>query len=135
MIQIVTQNSVLSQNWVECTGCTPKSLWLCARCARTAPRLRAQRRVVAHWAPCLGHVVGRVASRVARSRCHVAALLPSPWSQYKKLYRDSIPVVRTASRVTRAQRHVVALYRSLATSYRDTKGRPPVTIQKLYHEP
>ena len=77
MIQTVTQNSVLSQNWVGCTGCTPNRPLLHAHCAQ-AGRVAAMSwavsqpvpdRIVALPRPCRGRVVActdSVAGRVAR---------------------------------------------------------------------
>ena len=75
MIQTVTVNSALSQNWVECIARTPK--------AQAARMLRQGQAHAAHWAPCHGavlwppssHVTGRVVAYWASYRapsCHVA---------------------------------------------------------------
>ena len=45
MSQTVTQNSVLSQNWVKCTVCTPMAQAACWA-----------GRIMVHQAPCHGHV-------------------------------------------------------------------------------
>ena len=117
MIQTVTQNSTLSQNWDECT---PK-----AQVARTLPCR------IAHWAvswPPSGRVAGvscRVAARcsavsrahsaVSRAPCHI--LSPCPLSRYKTSYRDTrVHVARVAALLLRimvrccviSQRRVVA---------------------------
>ena len=110
-------------------------------CARTATRSRALHCVVAHWAPyrgawasCRGCVVahtGCVAGRVARS---ATRRVVAPRSRYKNCI-----TTQSLSRVSQRSRAVsqgaAALYRSLVAPYHDTKGRPPVTIQKLFRDP
>ena len=103
MTQTVTQNSSLSQNWVECIGCTPKEPRPGALCSCTTPRLCAQRRVVAYRASCCGCVSGRVAC----ARCCIATFLPLPLGHDIKnciatqsLLRTLRVVLRTLPRVS-----------------------------------
>ena len=93
MIQTLTQNSVLSQNWV---GCTPKE-----------PRLRAHCAQAAHWAPCLGSPPSMSQCALAVSRAVPRAVSSLLGHNTKKLYRNSILVVRAAVRVVVLLRRVV----------------------------
>ena len=104
----MTQNSALSQNWVECTGCTPKGPWPRAPCARTAPRPRAQHRVVARTRP--------YRSRARSCRARTLPCRRPLQSRYKNcIMTQTLP---------RACRSVPTPYRSLAAPYYDTKVAP-----------
>ena len=131
---------------------TPKEPKLHAHCARTAPKPRVQRRVVAHWALYLGvgasipdRVVvrtGRVEGRVAR---YAARRVIAPRSRYKnciatqsllralRIVSHALP--RVSQRSCAISQGSTGLYHSLDVPYRDTKGHSPVTIQKLYRDP
>ena len=136
MIQTVTQNSALSQNWVECTGCTPK-----AQAARTAPRHRARRLVVLHWASYRG-ALGALSWRLSSvswsccsahwlcSRAHARAVTPCRSSPVtiQKLYRgieSSCRVHYTSCRSAHwpCHRVHVAMSPSATFSYRSAAAR------------
>ena len=104
----MTQNSVLSQNWVKCTGCTPKGPRPRACCAQAARMLLPGRAQVARWAPCRG-------------------------AQGTVSWPPSGCVTGVSCRVTVLTRCVAALCRALLPC-RDTKAAPPFAIQKLYHD-
>ena len=113
MIQTVTQNSALSQNWVECTVHTPM-----AQAARTTPKPRARRalgavswRVERHIVVVPGRVAPRARHVTALCRthcCSVSTQRSLPFFAIQKFYRD----IELMSRAV-----------SLA---------PPVMIQSLY---
>ena len=103
MIQTVTQNSALSQNWVECTGCTLKGPRPHARCAHITPRPCAcrvlgvvswctGRRVVALLRPCHRRVLPcRCAHARFRASCRNvwACRVAAPLSRHKESCRDT----------------------------------------------
>ena len=111
MIQTVTVNSALSQNWVGYTVRTPK-----AQAERT---LRPGRALSAVSQRALGRVPRRVAGRVAaRTGCvagRVARRVIAPRSRYKICIATQILATRTACRVVARTSRVAA----------------PVTIQKI----
>ena len=111
MSQTVTQNSVLSQNWVGCTGCTPNGPWLRAHYACTTPRSVVLHCVVAHICDLSWSCLGRVATCGQPCRRHVAALMrvlarrvAAPLGHDTSLYRNIAPCR--------------ASYRAHATPYR-----------------
>ena len=131
MTQTVTQNSVLSQNWVKCTVCTHP--W---------PRLRAG--LAMSW-PCHRLVVARTRALTHRvaELCHDTRPCHRPLPvTIQNLYHDPSPYrARTAHRVTCAATHFTAPntvswriatpYRSPGALYRDP-GAVQLTIQTLY---
>ena len=138
MIQTVTQNGALSQNWVKSTGCTPKG----PRATRT---LRPDRLYAARWALCrvaLSAVSwppsGRVSGRVAR---YATGSVITPWSRYKICITTQFPAARTTRRVARLAACVTALLRRVARRWepchrpcRDTKAAPPPQYKTLYRD-
>ena len=137
MIQIVTQNSVLSQNWAECTVYTPMAQAAHAQrpdYAHSAVSWCTRRRVVV--------MPGRVAARtgcvsgcVTRARCRVVA----PFSQATKIISRPKPCLAPCCARCRACRSVPAscrrvLLRSIAASGTpccDARPAPPVMIQSF----
>ena len=121
MIQIVTVNSALSQNWVGCIVRTPKAQsarTLCPGCA-----------LAVRWAPCrgtLGAVSWLPSCRVA---VHTRVVAPccSPLVVIQKLCRDA------GVHAARAQRCVIACMRALRRGVA-AHVATPVTIQNLYHD-
>ena len=137
MIQTVTQNGALSQNWVKCTRCTPKG----PRATRT---LRLDRLQAARWALCrvaLSVVSwppsGRVAGRVA---CYATGSVVAPWSRYKICITTQFPAERTTRRVARlaaCRVHCGVCHRaptSCRSPCRDTKAAPPPQYKTLYRD-
>ena len=121
----MTQNSVLSQNWVRFTWCTPKD----PGCARTVPRPCAQCRVVAR--------IGRVAGCVA----HTLLCRRPLRSRYKNCIATQTLSCAVSRVLPRVSQHSCAMslgtatpYHSLTAPYRDTKWSPPATIQNLYRD-
>ena len=121
----MTQNSVLSQNWV---GCTPNG----PSCAHTVPRPYARRRVVAHPRPYRGPLLDRVTGAPCRVvvgtgalACRIATSVPA----IQKLYRDIKPLSYALSCVSQRpcaiSQGAAAPYHSFAALYRDPKVAPP----------
>ena len=101
-----------------------------------------------HWAPYNGRVAACIGC-VARCATHCVV---APRSRYKNCIatQSLLCALRAVSRAlpcvlqcscaisqgaATLYRNLAALYHSLAALYRETKGRPLVMIQKLYHDP
>ena len=117
----MTQNSVLSQNWVRCTGCTPNRPWLRA-C--TAPRQchgAHWRRVMAAPWPCrsLWSALSWPCRRCVTARTRaLARLVAAPLGHDTSLYRNTTPCRAPCCACTTPYR---SLYRC---PYCDTNSAP-----------
>ena len=128
--QTVTQNSVLSQDWVGSTGALPEPN-LRAQAERTTPKPAVSRLC---RGPFPGRIVaepGRVAARMHALARRVVALCRAPRSQYKNCIAT---LALAARRVAAPLRHVaepLAPYRSRWPHCIVTRGRPSATIQSF----
>ena len=144
MLQTVTQNSTLSQNWVECTGTHPKTQAVLALRPGHAQSAVSQRRIAARltvsWPLlrlCRRHVLpcrrAHKPYRSVASRC-IATQRVAPISRYKNcivtqsLSRHCAPC-RALCRASRSSMHRIVAHccavsqRGAIVLYYDTKHR------------
>ena len=128
MIPIVTQNSVLSQNWVECIVNTPMAQAAdrprahCAQAARIAP-CRSSHWAVSWQALALCRGRARPCRRPCRGRTLPCRKPPGHDTKFVSQHKALSCAMSQGS---------TALYHSLAALYCDTKLSPPATIRHLY---